>query len=101
MGCLGVRVCGGIMTKRCNERSLALPYIPHLWLRYVDDTIVIQEEKCSQQLLQHINSYDPYIQFTIEKPNQDGALPFLDTLVSPGPNNTLVTNVYRKPTHTD
>ena len=25
----------------------------------------------------------------------------LDTLVSPGPNNTLITTVYRKPTHTE
>ena len=32
---------------------------------------------------------------------QEGALPFLYTLVSPGPHNTLVTTVYRKPTHTD
>ena len=28
-------------------------------------------------------------------------LPFLDTLVSPGPNNILINTVYRKPTHTD
>ena len=45
----------------------------------------------SQQLLQHINLQDPHIQFTIEEPNQEGALPFLDTLVSPGPINMLVT----------
>ena len=81
----------------------ALSSVPHplLWLRYVDDTFVIQEEKQSQQLLQHINSQDPHIQFTIEEPNKEGALLFLDTLVSPDPNNTLVTTVYRKPTHTD
>ena len=41
------------------------------------------------QLLQHINFKDPHVQFTIEDPNEDGALPFLDTLVSPGSNNTL------------
>ena len=52
-------------------------------------------------LLHHINSQDPHIQFTIKEPNQEGALPFLDTLVSPGPNNTLVTTVYRKPTCID
>ena len=74
---------------------------PHLWLRYVDDTFVIQEAEHSQQLLQHINTQDPCIQFTMEEPDEDGLLPFLDTLVSPGPNNTLTTTVYRKPLHTD
>ena len=66
-----------------------------------DDTFVIQQAKYSQQLLQQINSQEPHIQFITEELNQEGALPFLDTLVSPGPNNTLVTTVYRKPTHTD
>ena len=74
-------------------------YTPHLWLRFVDNTFIIQQAKHSQQLLQHINSQDPYIQFTTEDPNQEGALPFLDTLVSPGPNNILVTTFYRKPIH--
>ena len=67
----------------------------------MEDTFVIQQAKHSQQLLQHINSQDPHIQFTTEEPNQEGALPFLDTLVSPGPSKTLVTTVYRKPTHTN
>ena len=35
------------------------------------------------------------------KQTKKGAIPFLDTLVSPGPNNILVTTLYRKPTHTD
>ena len=67
----------------------------------MDDTFVIQEAKHSLQLLQHINSQDPHIQFAIEESNQEGALPFLDALVSPGLNNILVTTVYRKPTHTN
>ena len=75
------------------------PHTPNLFLRYVDDTFVIQEAKHSQQLLQHINSWDSHIQFTIEGTNHEGALPFLDSLVSPGPNNTLVSTFYRKPTH--
>ena len=48
----------------------------------------------------NINSQDSHIQFTKGEPNQEGGLPFLDTLVSSGPNNRLVTSVYRKPTHT-
>ena len=44
---------------------------------------------------------DPHVQFTMEEPDQDGLLPFLDTQVSPGPNKTPTTTVYRKPAHTD
>ena len=70
--------------------------MPHLWLRFVDDTFVIQKAEDSQQFLHHINTQDPNIQFTVEEPDQDGSLPFLDTKVTPGPST-----VYRKPTHTD
>ena len=34
-------------------------------------------------------------------PTTDGSIPFLDTLVSPGPDDILLTSVYRKPTHID
>ena len=67
----------------------------------MDDTLVIQEAEHGQQFLQHINSQDPNIQFTVEEPGTDGSIPFLDTKVEPGPNNTIHTTVYRKPTHTD
>ena len=67
----------------------------------MDDTLVIQKAEHSQQLLHHINSQDPYIQFTVEEPGTDGFIPFLDTKVTPGPNNTILTTVYRKLTHTD
>ena len=65
----------------------------------MDDTFVIKESKHSQQLIWYINSQDLHIQFTTEDPNQEGSLPSLDTLVLPGPTNTLVTTVYRKSTH--
>ena len=72
-----------------------------LWLRFVNDTLVIHKAEHSTQLLHHINSQDPNIQFTVEQPGLDGSIPFLDTKVTPGPNNTIHTTVYRKPTHTD
>ena len=55
----------------------------------------------TQQFLTHLNSLDPNIQFNIESPDQQGFLPFLDTLASQGPNGTFITTVYRKLRHTD
>ena len=77
------------------------PQPPSLWLRFVEDTLVIQEAEHSHQHLQHINDQDPHIQFTVEEPSQQGKLPFLATLITIGPNHTFNTTVYRKPTHTD
>ena len=70
-----------------------------LWKRYVDDTCVIIKQSLKQEFVQHINSVDPSIMFTTEKPRQDGSMPFLDTLVTPQQDGTLTTSVYRKPTH--
>ena len=70
-------------------------------VKFVDDTLVIHKAKHSTQLLHHINSQDPNIQFTLEEPGIDGSIPFLDTKVTPGPNNIIHTQVYRKPAHTD
>ena len=78
----------------------SFPHPPSLWLRFVDDTFVINQAEHSQELLQHINNQDPHIQFTVE-PTQQDSLPFLDTLITIQPDNTLSTTVYRKPTHTD
>ena len=78
----------------------SFPNPPSLWLRFVDDTFVIGKVEHSQDLLQHINNQDPHIQFTVE-PTIQGSLPFLDTLVTIQPDNTLSTSLYRKPTHTD
>ena len=83
------------------SRPLAPSHMPSLWLRFVDDTFVINKTEHSQQLPQHINNPDPHIQVTVEEQSQEGTLPFLDTLVTIGPNNTFNTTVYRKPMHTD
>ena len=69
------------------------PHPPRLWLKYVDDTFAVQQVEHSHQFLQCNTSIDPHIQFTKEKP-------FLDTLVSLRPKNTLLTSTYRKPTST-
>ena len=77
------------------------PNPPRIWLRFVKDTFVVDKAEHTQQFLTHLNSLDPNIQFTTESPDQQGCLPFLDTLTSQGPDGTLITMVYGKPTHTD
>ena len=57
------------------------PNAPRFWHRFVDDTFVIHEEVNKQGFLQHINSVDPAIRFTVEDNKEDGSIPFLDTIV--------------------
>ena len=77
------------------------PHPPRSWCRYVDDTFVIHKEANKQGFVQHINSVDPAIKFTVEDNKEDGSIPFLDTIVKPEVDGSLSITVYRKPTHTD
>ena len=54
-----------------------------------------------QNILQHINSVDPAIQFTVENNKEDGEIPFLDTIVKPETDGMMSITVYRKPPHSD
>ena len=74
---------------------------PSLWKRFVDDTFVVIEAQYKEGFFQHINSIDENIKFTAENTRADGAMPFLDTLVTPQSDRSLLTTVYRKPTHTN
>ena len=65
----------------------------------MDDTCIIHKEIHKQEFLQHINSVDPAIQFTMETNKEDAAIPFLDTIVKSEADGTLSIALYRKPTH--
>ena len=67
----------------------------------MDDTFLIQNEENKQNFLQHINSVDPAIQFTVENNKEHAIIPFLDTIVKPETDGKVPTTVYRKYTHTD
>ena len=67
----------------------------------MDDTWVILKQAHKQEFLEHLNKGDPAITFTVEKTQDNGAIPFLDTLVTSLANNSLSVKVYQKPTHTD
>ena len=71
-----------------------------LWKRFVDDTFVVIKST-HKEFLKHINSMDEGIQFTFENTKADGSIPFLDTLVIPQSDGSLITTVFWKPTHTD
>ena len=73
---------------------------PGVWKRYVDDTFVVKKTSYKDRSLKHLNSLDSHIQFNTETSRENGPIPFLDTLVMPQPDMSLITTVYRKPTHT-
>jgi hypothetical protein len=67
----------------------------------VDDTFVIWPHGADKltEFLQHLNSINPNIQFTMEI-EKDEKLPFLDILIYKTNDGKLGHQVYRKPTYT-
>ena len=80
MGSSIIPLIANLFMEKFKVKAISSVPTPHLWLRYVDDTFVIQQAVHSHQFLQHINSHDQHIQFTMENPKEDGFIPFLDTL---------------------
>ena len=83
-----------------KKSSKYCPHLARFWCRFVDDIFVIHKVN-KQDFLQHINSVDPTIRFTVEDNKKDGFIPFLDTIVKPEADGSLSITVYRKPTDTD
>ena len=75
---------------------------PRFWKRYVDDVLEIIKQGQVENLTSHLNTIDPTknIKFTHE-PEQDGAIPFLDTLIIRKPDGSTKLCIYRKKTHTN
>ena len=84
-----------------EQKAIITAPTPRFWCRYVDNTFDIHKEIHKQAFLKHINSVDPAIQFTVETNKEDGAIPFLDTIVKSEVDGILSITVYRKPTHTN
>ena len=93
-------VVAKIVMQNIEEQTLATysETLP-LWLRYVDDTITAVHENNIDEFHEHLNEQNTDIQFTKEI-EENGKILFLDCLVT-RENNTLLTTVYRKATHTD
>ena len=102
LGSLVSPIVANLSMEYLEQKALSTaPHPPRFWCRFVDDTFVIHKEVNKQGFLQHINSVDPAIKFTVEDIKEDGSIPFLDTIVKPEADGTLSITVYRKPTHTD
>ena len=76
-----------------EQKDLSTAPSPRIWHRYVDYTVVNQKEIHKQDFLQHINSVDSAIQFTVENNKEDGVIPFLDTIVKPEADGKLSATV--------
>ena len=73
---------------------------PKIWLRCVDDTFAIIEQRFLEKIFEHINKLEPSIKFTQEL-EYNNKLPFLDTEITRSNDGNLQATIYRKPTHSD
>ena len=66
-------------TEEFEERAIATAaYKPKIWKRYVDDTFTVLGKDYVDGFLEHLNSQQPTIRFTMEI-EKDNTIPFLDT----------------------
>ena len=84
-----------------EKKALSTISTPRPWMRYVDDTFVIQQEGHKQTFLEHFNKIDPAIKFTVEGNQENGTIPFLGALVKPAAENSLSITMYRELMHID
>ncbi len=94
-------VIANLVMEDVEQRALAsAPVRLSFSKRFVDDIISAVSRNDIDILLQHLNSIEPSIQFTVER-ETNGDLAFLDLNVYRTIEGKLETAVYRKPTHTD
>ena len=93
-------VVANIYMEMFEELALRMTPAPRIWKRYVDDTFCVMEKEDTQTFLDQLNSLHPTIQFTMEL-EEDGCLPFFDTLLTRRGDGRVNIGVYRKKTHSD
>ena len=77
------------------------PITTSWWKRYLYDVNCITKKDQLDILFNHINNMDDHIKITMECPDNQGSIPFLDTKCTLNSNHTINTTVYRIPKHTD
>ncbi|XP_072014846.1 uncharacterized protein [Amphiura filiformis] len=110
--CFGMAMGSPLSPIGCNifmewleEKAISTAPItcrPRMWKRYVDDVLEIIRKGEVDNLTDHLNKTDPSssIKFTYEQENE-GKIPFLDTLIIRKPDGSVKLCIYRKSTHTD
>ena len=98
-------IASNLFMERLEQRAIAtapLDYRPRFWKRYVDDILEVVKKGTTQQLTEHLNQIYPTdnIKFTHDE-EDEGKIPFLDTLIVRKPDKSVKLLVYRKKTHTD
>ena len=59
-------IVANLYMEHFGRKALSTASTSRLWMRYVDDTFVIQEEGHKQTFLEHMNKIDQAIKFTVE-----------------------------------
>ena len=94
-------VIANLVREDVEKRALSTFYSqPKIWKRYVDDTFVIIHKNSVEDFLDHLNTIENSIKFTIKKEAKH-TLPFLDALVRQNQHGKFSTSVYRKPTNSN
>ena len=89
-----------IVMEHVEETAISTaPHPPRWWFRYVDDSHSCLKKTQVNEFHNHLNSINPYLQFTIEL-EENRRLAFLDTVTSRS-NGKVEVDIYRKPTHKD
>lgn len=90
---LAAIVMSKLLKTSIPKLSYQLPFI----YQYVDDLILSVPSDGVQEILNTFNSFNDYIQFTVEM-ESERAVPFLDTKVIRDENNIILLDWYQKPT---
>ena len=69
-------IVANLYIEHFEREALQSSPIPRHWFMYVDDTFVIQQKANKQVFLDHTNSMDPAIQFTVTGNQENVAIPF-------------------------
>ena len=94
-------VLSNLFMEEFEKKALSTaPHPPKYWGRYVDDTGVVGRGEHQQELFDHINKQHDSIGFTIEREDENNSLPMLDLRME-RKDDKIITDIYRKPTHTD
>ena len=94
-------VIANLYMESLEEKALStMTQPPRFYMRYVDDTFMINIKQNRDSTLKHLNSIDKDIQFTHEV-EENSSLPFLDALVNRNSEGKIIVSVYKKSTHTD